>query len=262
MTYRFVAITGASSGIGAALAERLATPGCLLVLLGRNTERLERIAAVCAAKGATCRKVEVDVRDRARIAILCEQLDRELGLDLLIANAGILDGRHADEAVETAATARRVLETNLLATLDVVHAVLPGMRSRRRGGIVLVSSLAAFYPLPDAPAYSASKAALVSYGLALRDSVRHEGVKIAVACPGFVNTPMSEDHVGPHPGAIAADDAARRILAGLEADRALIGFPAVSFWLSRLSLLVPDSWRRRDTEKNRFHVRPRPTAGT
>jgi len=257
MKHRTIVITGSSSGIGAALAGQLAVPGRLLVLVGRNAERLEQVAGACQAKGATCRQLVIDVRERERIVAACEALDREIGIDLLIANAGILDGRHADEAVETGAAARRVLETNLLATIDVVHAVLPGMRQRRQGSIVLVSSLAAFFPLPDAPAYSASKAALVSYGVALRTALSGHGVKVVVACPGFVVTPMSDDHVGPHPGAITADDAAMRILAGLAADRALIGFPAVPFWLSRLSLLVPESWRRRDAEKTRFHVRPR-----
>jgi len=262
MIYRAIAITGASSGIGAALAERLAEPGRLLILLGRNAERLERIAGMCRAKGATCQQVEVDLRDRVRSTDLLHKLDREFGFDLLIANAGILDGRHADETVENGTTARCVLETNLLATIDVVHAVLPGMRQRRRGSVVLMSSLAAFFPLADAPAYSASKAALLSYGLALRTALSGRGVNVVVACPGFVITPMSDDHVGAHPGAVTADDAARRILAGLAANRPLIGFPSVQFWLSRLSLLVPESWRRRSMDKTRFHVRPRPPAGT
>src|SRR6185312_3603432 len=130
------------------------------------------------------------------------------------------------------------------------------MRQRRRGSIVLVSSLAAFFPLADAPAYSASKAALVSYGVALRTALSGRGVNVVVACPGFVITPMYDDHIGAHPDAVTANDAARRILAGLAADRPLIGFPAMSFWLSRLSLLVPESWRRRDVDKTRFHVRP------
>lgn len=262
MNYRTVAITGASSGIGAALAQRLAAPGRLLVLMARNAERLEHVAETCRAKAATCRKIDIDVRDRDRIVTACEDLDRELGFDLLIANAGILDGRRADEIVESGTTARHVLETNLLATIDVVHAVLPGMRKRRRGSIVLVSSLAGFFPLTDAPAYSASKAALVSYGVALRSALSGQGINVVVACPGFVITPMSDDHVGAHPDAVTADDAARRILAGLDANRALIGFPTVPFWLSRLSLLVPESWRQRDANKTRFHVRPRPPAGT
>ena len=158
--------------------------------------------------------------------------------------------------MERGSVARRVLETNLLATLDVVHLVLPAMQRNRRGSIVLVASLAALVPLPDAPAYSASKAGLLSYGLALRDAVAAEGIRVVVACPGFVATAMAGRHLGPRPGEISADDAAARILTGLRRNRAMIGFPFVPFWLSRLSLLVPEAIRRRGMKDTRFHVGP------
>ena len=181
-------------------------------------------------------------------------LDRDSPIDLLIASAGILDGRHDDQVVEDGPTARRVLETNLIATIETVHLVLPGMRRRRRGGIVLVASLAALVPLPDAPAYSASKAALLSYGLALRDAVAGDGVRVVVTCPGFVLTPMARIHIGQRPGEVSADAAAIAILKGLDANRSIIGFPAIAHWLSRLSLLVPETVRRRGMRKTRFHV--------
>ena len=254
MDFKTIVITGASSGIGAALARALAAPGRTLALLGRNAERLESVATSCRAKGATCRVESLDQTDTDRLCTILADIGREAPIDLLIANAGILDGRSADDAVESGTAARRVLETNLLATVDLIHLVLPAMRRNGHGSIALVSSLASLVPLPDAPAYSASKAGLLSYGLALREAVAAEGIRVVVACPGFVATAMANRHLGPRPGEVSAEDAARRILNGLRHNRAMIGFPFMPFWLSRLSLLVPEAIRRRGMKNTRFHV--------
>lgn len=256
MAPRNIVITGASSGIGAALAARLASSGRTLLLTGRDAQRLEAVAAACRAKGAACRTASVDVRDIGRMAVVLDDFDRAHPIDFLVANAGILDGRHADQTVEDAHTAREVLETNLLAAVDVVHTVLGGMRRRRAGHIVLVSSLAAFAPLADAPAYSASKAGLLSYGLGLRDALAGDGVNVTVACPGFVATRMTAAHIGPHPEEMSADEAARRILDGCARNSAVIGFPTFPYWFTRLCLLLPESMRRRALGKTRFHVAP------
>jgi short-subunit dehydrogenase len=252
--HKAIVITGASSGIGATLARRLSGPGRVLGLIGRNQQRLETVAAECTAAGASCRSASIDIRDSPRLRGFLDDFDRDHPIDLLVANAGILDGRHGDQVAESGETARRVLEINLLAAVDTVHAVLPAMCRRRSGGIIIVSSLAAFVPLADAPAYSASKAALVSYAVALRDAVEGEGVKVMAACPGFVATPMADIHLGPRPGEISADEAATHILEGFRRDKALVGFPSVPFWLSRLSLLVPEFVRRRGARSTRFHV--------
>ena len=253
---RSIVITGASSGIGAALALRLAAAGTHIALLGRDVARLATVADACRRQGAVCRTAAIDVRDAPAISAFLQQVDGQQPVDLLIANAGILDGRHADQVVEEAAVARQVIETNLLATIDVVHLLLPGMRQRRNGTIALVASLASLVPLPDAPAYSASKAALLSYGIALRDAVAAESVRVVVACPGFVATAMAGKHLGPRPGEVTAEQAADVILRGIRANRAIIGFPFVPFWLSRLSLLAPEWLRRRGMRGTRFHVGP------
>ena len=254
MDPRAIVITGASSGIGAALARQLAGPGRALALIGRDANRLDVVATACKAMGASCRTASVDVRDGERMAAFLAGFDREHPIDLLISNAGILDGRHDGQVIETGETARRVLETNLLSSIDTVHFVLPGMRQRGRGDIVLVASLAALVPLPDAPAYSASKAGLMSYGLALREAIAADGIRVVVACPGFVATAMADIHLGPRPGEISADAAAARILRGLHRNESLIGFPLVPFWLTRLCLLVPEFVRRLAMRGSRFHV--------
>lgn len=252
---KVVAITGASSGIGAALATALARPGRIIRLIGRDIGRLDSVAEACRVKGADCLAQSLDVRQPEAGAFL-QALDLEHPVDLLVLNAGILDGRRDGETVEDGPTARYVLETNLLASLANLHAVLPGMRRRRRGTILIVASLAAFVPLADAPAYSASKAALLSYGLALREALQGEGIKVLVACPGFVATAMARVHIGSRPGEVSAESAARTILDGLRRNTALIGFPRSAFWLSRLALFAPEWLRHSRMKATRFHVAP------
>ncbi len=254
MDPKSIAITGASSGIGAALAQALAASGRQLALIGRDAARLETVAAACRAKGAQCLTASIDVRDGERLAAFLGEVDGKAPIDLLVVNAGILDGRHADQTAETGAAARRVLEVNLLSAVDTLHSILPGMQRRRRGDIVLMGSLASLVPLPDAPAYSASKSGLMSYGLALREAVAGEGIRVVVACPGFVSTGMSDIHLGPRPGEMSADAAAALILRGLGDNRALIGFPSIPFWFSRLAIAFPEWLRRRLTLGTRFHV--------
>ena len=208
----------------------------------------------CRAKGATCLVGSIDVRNSERLSSFLAEVDGKSPIDLLVVNAGILDGRHAEQIVETGPTARRVLEVNLLSAIDTVHAVLPGMQRRRRGDIVMVGSLASLIPLTDAPAYSASKAGLMSYGLALREAVAREGIQVVVACPGFVSTGITNIHLGPRPGEISADAAATLLLSGLRENRPLIGFPSAPFWFSRLSIVFPEWLRRRMTRDTRFHV--------
>ncbi|GGF80229.1 short-chain dehydrogenase [Azorhizobium oxalatiphilum] len=247
-------ITGASSGIGAALAEELARKGHRLALLGRNAERLEAVAERCRAAGVPCTTHSVDIRNRTALQDVLAGIESAAPIGLFIANAGILDGRRDGETVESYEAAERVLDTNLISTISALHLVLPGMRARREGRLLLISSLAAFAPLPDAPAYSAAKAGLLSYGLALREALREEGISVCVACPGYVTSAMSARHLGHRPGEIAAEDAARRILSALDGDRALSGFPFSLYWGSRLSLLVPAFIRRLGMKGLRFRV--------
>ncbi|WP_029006509.1 SDR family NAD(P)-dependent oxidoreductase [Azorhizobium doebereinerae] len=250
----FTVITGASSGIGAALAEQLAREGHRLALIGRNGERLASVAAACRAAGADCTPHVVDIRDRTVLQDVLASIEAEGPIDLFISNAGILDGRRQGQAVEDGDAAHRVLDTNLLSSIAAVHMVLPGMRERRRGRLLLIASLAAFAPLPDAPAYSAAKAGLLSYGVALREALRDEGIRVCVACPGYVTSGMSAQHLGHRPGEIPAAAAAVRILKALERDRAISGFPFPLYWSSRLSLLVPAAIRRLGMRGLRFHV--------
>ncbi|MGO4440788.1 SDR family NAD(P)-dependent oxidoreductase [Rhizobium sp. RAF56] len=248
-------ITGASSGIGAALARQLAASGRRLVLIGRNRERLNAVASDCRAVGADIVIGELDITDRAGLAKFIKDIETAGPIDLFVGNAGILDGRHHGEVIESVDVARHVIDTNLVAAVEAVHMVLPAMRACRQGTIVLVSSLAAFAPLADAPAYSAAKAGLLFYGIGLRDALAEEGIRVVVSCPGFVATGMAPHHIGARPHEWTADQAARHILTAMEKNRGISGFPSALYWPSRLALIVPEFLRRAGGRERRFFVK-------
>jgi short-subunit dehydrogenase len=256
-----IVITGASSGIGAALALQYAAPGVTLILIARNETRLATIATAARAKGATVEAASIDTRDTATITTYLTTSDTTHPIDLLIANAGVLEGRTADGTIEDFATAARVIEINLLGALATTHAILPAMRGRKRGHIALVSSLAAFSPLTDAPAYSASKSGLLSYGLALRAALAGTGVTVSVACPGYVESAMTDSHIGEQPMKLKAPQAATLIARGIAANHAVIGFPRPLYLGSLLSTIIPEPLRLLFTKSMRFHVATRPPVG-
>jgi short-subunit dehydrogenase len=229
-----------------------------LGVTGRDAARLEAVGDGLRAAGAQIRPGIFDIRDRLALAAFLAEFDAAHPIDLLIVNAGVLDGRRADGTLETADTARRVIDINLLGAVDTVQAVLPAMIARGRGHIVLVSSLAALAPVPDAPAYSASKAGLLAYGRALRAAVVETGVRVSVVCPGYVESAMTDSHIGKQPGKISAAAAARLIAAGIARNRPVIGFPRLLFILSLITPFIPEAITRLATKDIRFHVKPLP----
>jgi short-subunit dehydrogenase len=233
-----VVLTGASSGIGAALAAELAGPGASLVLLARDPRRLAEVAARCRDRGAVVETDTVPVTAAGAMAGCLGAADARRPIDLVIANAGIASGRHG-EATEPEDAARAVLETNVLGMFNTVAPLLPAMVARGRGRIALVSSIAAIRPHADLPAYSASKAAVRAWGTALRSGLRGTGVGITVICPGFVTSPMSGRHRGPKPFEIDAAAAARLIAQGLRRGAPFVTFPWQLALVARLGNLLP-----------------------
>jgi short-subunit dehydrogenase len=243
---RTVVITGASSGIGHALAIEYAKHGDRLALLGRDRGRLEKTAAACRGFGAEVSIGAIDVRDRGAMHDYLVALDARSPVDLLIANAGILRGSPDGTALESTDDGFAVLETNVIGLANTIHPLLPRMIARGRGNIALMSSTAGFAPLPHMPAYSASKSAVLTYGLALRAALRSQGIGVSVICPAFIDTPMTAQIRGSTPFLMAAEEAARRIRQGLERNRAVIAFPWFLAILTRIDGALPD-WARRLT---------------
>jgi short-subunit dehydrogenase len=240
---RTVLITGASGAIGAALAREYAAAGRTLVLQGRNEARIEDVAHVCRERGAAVETVSLDVRDTAALSAWIDRVASSRPVDLAIVNAGAI---HVLEpgAVESWQDAERVLSVNVGGAIATVAALLPHMRRRGSGQVALMGSLLAWFGLPQAPAYCASKAALKVYGEALRAPLARDGIRVSVVLPGFVKSEMSDALRLPKPFMLSAEDAAARIKRGLERDEARISFPlplAAGCWA--LSALPPAAAR-------------------
>ena len=234
-----ILITGASSGIGEALAEAYAGPGITLVLTGRDRERLDAVAARCTAGGADVRAAAVDVADRAAMADWLALVDRTTPVDLCIANAGISGG--TGRRGESEEQARRILAVNVDGVLNTIHPLIGPMTARGRGQLALVSSLAGFRGYPGAPAYCASKAAVRSYGESLRLDLRPSGIEVSVICPGFVKSRITDRNRFPMPFLMDADRAASIIKRGLERNRGRIAFPLPTYLMAWLVAVLPSA---------------------
>lgn len=252
---RTIVITGASSGIGEALALEFAKPGALLAITGRNTDRLESVAAACRAKGAEVVTSSIDVRERAALAEWLLTLDAKQPIDLVIANAGIIAGATEAHPVEEQEAAFNLLQVNILGTANTIQPLIPPMMARRRGQIAIMSSIAAYVPLAHAPSYSASKAALMNYGKSLRDALLPYGVGVSVVAPGFVDTRMSRAEAGPKPFIMGAEKAAKIIASGLVRNREIITFPWFFSFITWVSGILPSPIRRAVSKPFEFSVK-------
>lgn len=239
VAFRNILITGASSGLGAGLAEAYAAPDVTLFLQGRNAERLKEVACKAENRGASVATRQGDVTADGEMAAWVLECDKTAPLDLVIANAGISAGTGGGG--ESAAQARAIFETNVTGVMNTIHPVIPLMKARGRGQIAIMSSLAGFRGMPGAPAYAASKAAVRVYGEALRGELSAYGVGVNVICPGFVKTPMTDVNKFHMPFLMPVEQAIKIIQKGLAANRARIAFPWQTYAAVRLLAALPTS---------------------
>lgn len=250
-----VVITGASRGIGAALAESYAGPGVVLGLIARDAVRLERVAAACRARGAEVKVGVLDVRDRGAMTEWLLGFDEKNPVELIVANAGVSSSVGPAGAPETAANTWRTFDVNLTGAINSVVPLVARMCNRGRGHIAVMCSLSALYPFPDTPAYSASKAGLRVWARALDLAYRRAGVAVSVICPGFVVSDMSDRVIGPKPLMISSASAVRRIRKGLDRRRRMIAFPFTLRWGIRLLDVMPEFAARRALDVFAYRVR-------
>jgi short-subunit dehydrogenase len=235
-------ITGASSGIGWAVAKALAREGCKVGLVARRKEKLEDLSKEIQALGGYCAWAQADVGNRTQTVEAIHRVGDGPGglgpIDLLIANAGVgmptlLDPPNVPQI-------EQMIRVNLLGVVYAVEAALPGMLRRGRGHLAAVSSLAAYKGLPGESAYCASKAAVNTYMEGLRIQLREKGIAVTTICPGFVRTPMTEVNDFHMPWLLEADDAAQRIVRALHRRRKVYNFPWQTTLLMKVTRWLPD----------------------
>jgi short-subunit dehydrogenase len=237
---RSILITGASSGIGEALARHYAAAGVTLHLGGRDATRLGEVAALCRAAGATVATRMLDVTERDALAAWIDTCDRATPLDLVIANAGISAGTGKFGESET--QARRIFAVNVDGVVNTVLPAIAAMRPRGRGQVAIMSSMAAFRGFPGAPAYCGSKAAVRVWGESLRGEVARHGISVSVICPGYVRSRMTAVNKFPMPLLMDAERAARIVARGLAKGRGRIAFPLPIYVAVWLIALLPTAW--------------------
>lgn len=220
-----VVITGASGSIGAALAKVYAKQGVHLSLFGRKKVALETVANECQQLFATVSIYCIDVTETDSLQNKLNEIDTEKPVDLVIANAGIVNYLTENDDEEFWRDTKKLLDVNVIGAFATVSPLITRMRQRRHGQIVLISSMAAYYGLPVCPAYSASKAALKAYGEALRGLLCKENVNVSVVFPGFVQSKMSDQFLCNKPFLMTPEKAAKIIQRGLQKNKARIAFP-------------------------------------
>lgn len=232
-------VTGASSGIGRALAEALAAEGCKVGLIARREGPMTETAEKIRAAGGTAAVAVGDVGQRDQVEAAVGAVRTHLGpIDVMIANAGVGAPTFLDPVnVEMVETTFRV---NTLGVVYAFAAVTPEMLRRKTGHLVAISSIAGFRGLPGESAYCASKAAVNVYLDGLRIHLRGTGVRVTTVCPGFVTTPMTEKNTFHMPGLMDAPTAARKIVRAIRAGRKVYAFPWRLQMLVKLSRWLPD----------------------
>ncbi len=247
---RLTLITGASSGLGSALAPLCAADGDTVVLAARRVAALEVVARRIEDAGGRAVSVALDVSDHDAVMRTLAAVQAEHGpIDCLVANAGVGDSLPARGF--TTASVRRVFDTNLFGVTSCLEAVLPGMIARGAGHIVGVSSLAGYRGLPGSSSYAASKAALTVLLESLRIELKSYGVDVTTICPGFVKTEMTAKNKHPMPFLMELDDAAREMHAAIRDRVTHCAFPWQLATVVRAGRLLPDALYDRALKKQR-----------
>jgi short-subunit dehydrogenase len=238
-----ILITGASSGIGAALAHAYASPGVRLVLCGRDGSRLEDVARACRRSGAVAQTVRFDLMDVMAMSHQMEMADAEVPIDLIFLNAGLGGSLPPGDTAQDTGAAFEMATVNFTAPVVAANLMANCMARRGAGRIVLIGSVAQAFPLPMAPAYAGTKAGLAMFARALRLRLEGAGVGVTLVVPGFVDTPMSRALSEPRPFLLTAAQAAAIIRRGVASGRREVVLPwpfalinTLAQWLPRAAI--------------------------
>ena len=240
LTDRVVWLTGASTGIGAALVPVLAEAGCRVAMTARREEKLQELAKPLTDAGKEVLVVAGDVTERETVRQVVSTILQTWGrIDIAIFNAG---GSFSTEVPQLDATAvEQTFRLNFLSMVYGIEAVLSGMLERGDGYLVGVASLAGYRGLAEAPAYGASKAAMIHFLESVRFGLEPLGIDVSIVNPGFVRTPLTDRNRFQMPFLLEAPDAADRIVRGLRRRRREIHFPRRMSWIMKTMRVLPFS---------------------
>lgn len=236
---KVVFLTGASSGIGEALALEIAKRGATLGLLARREDLLKELVEKCERNGSRARYFAVDVTDANAVAEAAKILRNEFDkIDVLIANAGI-SGNNSETRNFNPQAVAQVININLLGAVNAVSAVLPAMLENKSGQLVAISSLAGFRGLPKSAAYSASKAGMTAFFESVRLDVQTKGVAVTIIQPGFIKTPLTSGRNNKMPFLMELEDAIPLFLRAIEKRKKFAAFPWQLANFVRLGKIFP-----------------------
>ena len=234
LPWRRVWITGASTGIGAEVARQLAEAGVVVAVSARKADALHSAAKV----NANIKPYPLDVTDAGAVAETFAAIEREVGeIDLIIAAAGT----YAPVSLEAFSPEpfRQMYEVNYLGVINVLSAVLPTFRTRKKGHVSWIASVAGYRGLPKAAAYGPTKAALINLAESLRPELARDGVAVSVINPGFVKTPLTAQNDFEMPFLMEVEDAARKTIDGLATGRFEIAYPTPFVAILKLARILP-----------------------
>lgn len=237
-----VLITGASSGIGKALALHYAAPEVTLFISGRDQERLDAVSEQCSEAGATVSAWIGDVTDATGMRDWIRSCDDDRPLNLVIANAGAALGATEVKGLHQAAVDS--FHINVNGVFNTIHPALEIMSERRPypvkdAQVAVMSSVMGYAGMARSPAYSSSKAAVKHYGQALRGAFRGMGIGVSVICPGYIASALTDRNTSPMPFLISAEKAAAIIAKGLARNKPRITFPWQMVLITRLAINLP-----------------------
>jgi short-subunit dehydrogenase len=233
---RRILVTGASGGLGRAIAFHYARPGVELLLWGRDLDRLEKCALACRSAGAQAWVRSVDLSEEAAAVAALMAEDGQGAIDIAVFASGLGDIRAAGDLVEDPGLVIRLGKVNFVAPAAMAAALADAMARRGQGRIVLIGSAAAFHALPFAAAYAGSKAGLARFAEALRVAVRGHGVSVTLVSPGFIDTASGRKVPGSKPMILSPEKAAAIIARAAEKRRAHViapGFFSLLRWFDR-----------------------------
>ncbi len=246
-----VLITGASSGIGRAVAIELAKRGVSLGLLARRADMLDELASEVEKAGGRATVLAADVTDAAAVQFASNRLREQYGrIDIMLANAGIAQSTDVKDlrADEVAS----LININVLGAVNAVTAVLPQMIERKSGHLAVISSLAGYRGLPKSAAYCASKAAVSAFFESLRIDLKDAGVAVTIIHPGFIKTELTAGRQAKMPYLMEVEDAAVKIVEAVEARKKSVAFPWQLASLVRAGMVFPIALYDRIAARNSF----------